>query len=194
MRSGNTKKVSPMQMIFQNKIAFYNLVLMLFTWSGACLVYNLIQFYIKYMPGSIFVNYAISACAAFINLFQGKVTEKLGSAKTLTFGFTLTALATMGLNMFSAETEHVYVYAFVLLLAKSGVCLAFGCLYCIHTELFAPETLQTSFAFCNVFARTLNLFGPIVAELPNKSIPMMAILGLSIIAAAASAMIKKKKD
>lgn len=86
------------------------------------------------------------------------------------------------------------MYAVVLLFAKAGVCLVFGVLYVMHTELFASETLQTSYSFCNIFARSLNLFGPIIAELPNKSIPMVCILTLSILSAFTSSLIKKKTD
>ena len=75
---------------------------MLFNWIGACMIYCLIQYFIKYMPGSLFVNNEISACSAFFNMFQGQITGRLGTNRSLKYGFILTAIASTCLNFFDS--------------------------------------------------------------------------------------------
>ncbi len=71
------------------------------------------------------------------------------------------------LSLFSTDTNQVMLFAFVLLLAKSGASLAFGFAYAIHIELFPSYFLISSYGICNFFCRGITIFAPLVAEVDN---------------------------
>jgi hypothetical protein len=56
------------------------------------------------------------------------------------------------------------VYAVLVLMGKIGLCLAFGILFVIHSELFPIQFISSSYGITNIFSRSAGLMGPMVAE------------------------------
>jgi hypothetical protein len=75
---------------------------------------------------------------------------------------------------------------------KTGLCLAFGNLYVLHTDIFPTFFLASSYGICNFVCRSLGLLGPLVAEVENKRIPLLLLTILSFVGAVFTGLMKKK--
>lgn len=82
----------------------------------------------------------------------------------------------------------------MLLVAKSGVSLAFGLAYAIHIELFPSTFLISSYGICNFFCRGLTILAPLVAEIENQMIPNMFMVVICFFALLSATFLKKKKS
>lgn len=106
--------------------------------------------------------------------------------------FGLHFIAAVMIWFFDRNTSHLVLYSLVLFLAKSGAELAFGFVFVIHIDLFPTNFLVTSYGICNIFCRLITMFAPIVAEIPNVSIPLTFLVGLNLAGVIASIMLRAK--
>lgn len=51
----------------------HNLIIMIISWTAASFCFILVNFFVKYMPGDIYVNQVISGCSAFVLLIEYRV-------------------------------------------------------------------------------------------------------------------------
>jgi hypothetical protein len=58
-------------MLKQDKVLLFNLIMMLACWGSASLTFYLLNFFIKYMPGDIYINSIVSGAACFGVLIEG---------------------------------------------------------------------------------------------------------------------------
>jgi hypothetical protein len=63
----------------------------------------------------------------------------------------------------------------------------------IHLDLFDSSFLGTSYGITNVVARLTVISAPMVAEIEDKSIPMLILLGMNVCAFVATWFLKKQK-
>ena len=171
----------------------YNLFFMMLNWSCASFTFYLLNFYVKYMPGDIFVNSIVSGISCFIVLIEGPLQHKFSSKIGQAFSFSLGLISAIMICFFDRETNQIVLYSLVLLIAKSGAELAFAFVTLIHLELFPTSFLVTSYGICNIFCRLATMFAPIVAEIPNSSVPLSFLLGLNLMGVVASLVLKKKR-
>lgn len=94
--------------------------------------------------------------------------------------FVLCLGSVIGLCFFNIDTEWVILFAFILLLAKSGASLAFGFAYAMHIELFPSHFLISSYGICNFFCRGITILAPLVAEVENQMVPNLFMVGLAL--------------
>lgn len=66
-------------MFKQDPTLLYNLVLMLVAWCGASFTFYLLNFFIKYMPGDIYINSIVSGFSCFAMLLEGPMQKALSS-------------------------------------------------------------------------------------------------------------------
>lgn len=114
--------------------------------------------------------------------------------KGMVASFLTCLLAVIVLCFFDVGTDQVFLFAFVLLLAKSGANLAFGFAYAIHIDLFPSNFLISSYGICNFFCRGITIFAPLVAEMDNQMVPNLFMVVLSLLGLLASAMLKKRDN
>ena len=86
------------------------------------------------------------------------------------------------------------IFAFLILILKIFICLGLGTVFVIHIELFETKFLATSYGICNFVCRTCNIFMPMLAEVPNKTIPLVFILCSNLIAVIFTALLRKKSN
>ncbi len=87
---------------------------------------------------------------------------------------------------------HMYFYAFLILLLKFFVCLAFGTVYVVHIDLFESSFMSTSYGICNIVARFFIITAPMVAEIENKTAPLIILIVMNGAATIATWFLKKK--
>lgn len=183
---------SVVQMMKEDWTILYNLCFMILNWCAASFFFYLLNFFIKYMPGDIFINSIISGLCCFVMLLQGPMQQKLSSKLGQVISFLIGLSASILICFFGKETQHVVLYSLVLLFAKSGAELAFGFVTLIHLELFPTNFLVTSYGICNIVCRMVTMFAPIVAEVPNIAVPLSFLIGLSFLGVMASIALKKR--
>ena len=80
----------------------------------------------------------------------------------------------------------------LVFLTRCGLNLANCFVFVIHAEIFPTFFLSTSYGLCNFVGRGLTLLAPIVAESPNKALPIAVVFALNFIGMIGSVLIKKK--
>lgn len=180
-----TEKTKPEKITFcSNKIILLNIILMVILWSVSSLDYYLITFFMKYIPGNLFVNTSVSTTSELIAyIFSGFVYNSVGGKKAFVISFAISALG--GFLIAFAPATGLLIASFVLL-AKFGISFAFNLVYLITPTLFPVEITATAFGICNVVARFSTILSPILAELPLPT-PMVCY-GLTSIAAMIASM------
>jgi len=166
-----------------NKVIFLNLVLMVILWSVSSLDYYLITFFMKYIPGNLYVNTSVSTISELVAyVFSGFVYNAVGGKKAFIISFALSALGGFLIAFIPATG---FAIASFVLLAKFGISFAFNLVYLITPTLFPVELTTTAFGICNVFARFSTILSPILAELALPT-PMLCYGFTSIAAMIAS--------
>ena len=95
--------------------------------------------------------------------------------------------------IFCGNALNTIVYAIFILVLKLFVCLGFGTIYVIHLDLFDSSFLGTSYGICNVASRLAVIGAPLIAEVDNKTIPLIVLFGMNITALVVTFFLKKKK-
>ena len=111
-----------------------NLLVFIYLMSAASFDFYLINFYLKYIPGNIFINTIVSSASASASCYiAGIIIIKLGSRNGMCLAFSLCFLSGVLLliSETSGETSAWMLSAvpFAVLSAQFGASCAFGMLY-----------------------------------------------------------------
>ena len=167
-----------------------NLAFMTLNWTGSSFDYYLISFYMKYIPGSIFVNTAISSLAEITALIcSGFAMQHLGFKASFVLGFSLAAIG--GFCIAFVDPDGLAIVIFILV-AKAGISFAFQISYLAMPLLFPVEIRSTCFGVVNIFARCATVLSPIIAEV-NAPTPMV-IYGILAAACAVCSLSLRPND
>lgn len=170
-----------------------NLILMTVFWTAASFNFYVLTFYLKYIPGSIYVN-ACLACVADIvgHMVSGYIAKLFGVKPAFFIAFILASIGGVMLVIFFNAKETLI--AVFVLFARCGMAFAFNMVYYATPQMFPTETCSTAFGICNVFARFISILSPLVAELPEP-VPMTVFSVVAIVSAVLPAFLRKvKKD
>ena len=166
-----------------NKVILLNLIIMIILWSVTSLNYYLITYYMKYVPGNIFVNTTISTVSELIAYAcSGLAYQALGGKTAFFFSFLISSVGGFLIAFIPAVG---YEIASFVLLAKFGISFAFNLVYVITPTLFPTDLCSTTFGVCNIFAMLSSVFSPMIAEL-REPLPMLVYAFTSIAAMIAS--------
>ena len=148
----------------------------MFLFSTASFDYYLINFYLKYIPGNVFVNSIVSSVSSGVATFlSGSIVIKLGSKNGMCVTYGLAVLA--GTLLLTAETGNwISGVPFAVLAAQFGISAAFSMLYMGTLHYFPSSFLGTVFGVCNVTARAITIMSPMVAEVDHPTPELMLIL------------------
>ena len=166
-----------------------NLILMTVFWSSSSFNFYLLTFYLKYIPGSIYVN-ACLACVADIvgHMISGYIAKVFGVKPAFLIAYIMGTIGGIMLVIFF-NAEEVLIAVFVLF-ARCGVAFAFNMVYYATPQMFPTEICSTAFGICNVFARFLTILSPLIAELPDP-VPMTIFTVVCIVSALLPAFLRK---
>ena len=146
----------------------FNIFAMIMCWCSMSSSFNVLSFFMKYLPGDIYMNSGVSGLSCFIFLFSHILFKHFSSKKTLVISFMITLFAALILIILSClSCINPFNFSLILLISRCGISLATCFIFVIHTELFSTGFLATSYGICNFFARGVTLFAPLVAESDN---------------------------
>ena len=145
--------------------------------------FYLINFYLKYIPGNVYINTMVASIGEAISAaVAGSILQLLGPRNAIAFTSAISGLATVALWL-----AEVYGYInevpLFILLARFGVSALFPIMYMSTLLYFPSRYLGAVFGICNVAARATTVLSPMVAEIdtPIPEICSILICTLSVI-------------
>ena len=164
-----------------DKSLLCNLILMTIFWTASSFNYYIMTFYLKYIPGNIYVNTSLSCIAELVaQVTSGVIMNVFGVKLSFIISFFVAAAGGIFLVIFfSADGALIAVF---VLFAKYGISFAFNVAYLATPKMFPTDLTSTAFGICNVFARFATILSPLIAELPDPA--PMSIFSIMCIASA----------
>mgnify|MGYP002631616067 CR=1 FL=1 len=177
--------------IFKDKVYMLNLIIIVVSWMASTVCFYIIGFYIKYIPGDVFVNIIITSVAdALSSIGAGVLSNFIGAKKTLFLSFILATLA--GLALILSNDDPVLIMTFVLI-TRYGINSAFTLCYIITADYFPSIVSSQVFGICNIFARFTTILSPLIAEI-DAPVPMIVYCIICSVTMFASLFLTKSEE
>ena len=142
----------------------------------------MINFYLKYIPGNVYINTIIASLSEAIStLLSGLIVKVAGPRNSITLVNLLAGIATIGLWI-AEVNEWLEEVPGLILLAKFGVCAGYAILYMSTLIYFPSHYLGAVFGLCNTAACAVTILAPMVAEM-RTPIPELSLILTSSVAA-----------
>lgn len=168
----------------------WKLVIMSWLWVAALFTYSMINIYLKYIPGSIYLNFAIAGISEIIaHIVVGLLFLKLTPRWTFFMGFTAAFAGGICLVWQNKFADNSALIAGFVLLAKFGCSMAVCACYVSTPFVFPLKICGTAFGICNCFARFVSISSPIIAE-REIPVPMAIFSFMTLISIFVSLLIK----
>ena len=171
-----------------------NLFLMVIAWVTATVNYAIINLYMKYVPGSVYVNFSVSGASEILaHIVVGVFYLKLTPRWTFFIGYAISIAGSICLVFQDKFEDNSTLVAFFVLFVKFGISMSMCACY-ISTPFVFPIILGgTAFAICNAVARFSSIASPTIVEMDGGT-PMIIFSALSIAGLLASLFISTDKD
>ncbi len=174
--------------IYKVKRHFRNLLLMIYIWISSSFGLYLITFQLKYLPGSIYMNTLVSSFSDIpANLIGGLLYEKYGVRLTLPIFFVISVAGSLCVIFLGGISDTID--AIFVMFTRVGVNTSFTLCYLANSGIFPAIFAGTAFGMCNVGAKFITIFAPMLAEV-EKPVPMIIFAIVTSLAIFASLMIK----
>lgn len=175
----------------QDKIYRANLYIMVIAWSSASFCFYILGFYIKYIPGDIFINIIITCVAdAISSIGAGMIAQYIGTQRTLFGSYALAAIGGVLLILFDQNEVLIMV---LMMVTKFGINVCFTLCYIINAEYFPSIVCSRVFGICNIFSRISTILSPLIAEV-TPPIPMIIYVLICSVSMIASMFLRKAED
>ena len=147
--------------------------------------YSMINIYLKYVPGSIFLNFAVSgiseiAAHAVVAVLFLKLTPRWSFFS----GFVIALIGGLCLVWQNKFSDTAALVAFFVILAKFGCSMAVCTCYVSTPFVFPTKICGTAFGICNIFARFVSITAPFIAEmaipLPMSIFSVFALISILV--------------
>ena len=149
-------------------------ILMLF-WAMLSFNFFLIVFYQGRMAGDVYINTTLSNLADSLGSFAaGLCLVFVGIKNTFILSFTATAI-TCSLYLGSNIEDSNAWFAFILLMNKFFINVAFTTVFFSSSILFTPDVVSAIFASTHIGAKVLTIFSSILAQADGDA-PMIEYL------------------
>lgn len=165
-----------------------NLCILVFLWMAASFNLYMIGFYMKYIPGSIFVS-TLTACLGDIplSIAGGFLYHHKGPKIAMPIFLTVAICGSISLITWADYVKALIPV--VVLITRSGIKATFDSCYLANSTIFPAIFSGTAFGICNIGAKVVTIFSPLTAEVPNP-VPMVIFSSLSIVALLAASQLR----
>ena len=135
---------------------------MTFQWITASFSFYVVNFYLKYLKGSMMANSFIADVVhiAFLAL-GGFIYVNLGLKTSLLVNYTIAIAGAVLLACF--EDAYPKLIPVFVLLTKGGTMAVFGTVY-VANEIFPIKYGSQTIGYCNTIARFRTMFAPLIGE------------------------------
>lgn len=148
----------------------------------------MIGFYMKYIPGSIFVSTLI-ACLGDIpfSIAGGFLYFHVGPRVAMPIFLCIAIVGSISLITWVKSVEALI--PLIVLITRSGMKSTFDSCYLANSTIFPAIFAGTAFGICNIGAKTVTIFSPLTAEVKDP-IPMVIFSCLSAVAAVLASLLR----
>lgn len=148
----------------------------------------MIGFYMKYIPGSIFVS-TLTACLGDIplSIAGGFLYHHKGPKVAMPIFLTVAICGSISLITWADNVAALIPV--VVLITRSGIKCTFDSCYLANSTIFPAIFAGTAFGFCNMGAKIVTIFSPLTAEV-QKPFPMIIFSCLATVAIVASSQLQ----
>jgi len=175
---------SDLKDLMQTPLLRMNLLFSFLVWSSAMFNFYLITFYLKYFPGSIFVNsiwFALSDFFSFI--LSGVVLKQSNNPNTtLVASFSVSAVGGVLYLMFYHYESAVPLF---IILSRVGNSMAFNTVYVSNNRFFPTRFQSSTYGLANFVSHVIAVGAPMLAE-ASDPYPYAAFLANSCLGAIGS--------
>lgn len=141
-----------------------NLLVMTYIWCLTIYGYEFLQFYLKYLPGSIYANSIIGSVADMMgNLSGGLLISKFGFRKS--YQISLLAMVLGGTLILIFGEKHASWMPLFVMFAKFGESGLWTNSYTVTVQIFPAAFRVRAMGLMYFIATVASAIGPIVAEL-----------------------------
>ena len=138
-----------------------NLFCMIWLWSATIIDYFVINIYLKYIPGSEYLNQTIAGVSEIAaHIVVGAIITKVTPKGTFVIGYLLAIAGGVALIFMDKFQDNVALIACFVLLAKFGASMAMCTCYVSTPFLFPTLLCGTAFGICNLVGRTISIEAP----------------------------------
>lgn len=122
-------------------------------WVVSCVSYGMINIYMKYVPGTIYINFTVSGLSEILaHIIVGIFYVKLTTRWTFFIGYSIALVGGICLVFQERYDSDLLIASFVLL-AKFGASMAMCACYVSTPYIFPVLLSGTAFGICNIFGR-----------------------------------------
>ena len=138
-------------------------------WTGVCFSFYLLNFFVKFMPGDIFVNNIMSDLSCIGGFLVCIFAHRFRTKDILVVLYTISAF--IFLVMWKGNIKSNSVIAFLYFCGTMALNSLFNVVFYMNLELFPTKVVGSSFAICNLACRGLSSVAPLLAESKDKNLP-----------------------
>ena len=132
---------------------------MIFMWIACAVSYYLVNFQLKYLPGSIYTNSLASASAEIVGSLSGCIIyAKKGIRTSFSILYVLCIVGGVLIILFG-EKYSAWLPLFLVLI-RMGCAGAFNLAYIAPIDVFPTLFKSTATGICNFFARIFCVLAP----------------------------------
>lgn len=148
-------------------------------WMAASFNLYMIGFYMKYIPGSIFVS-TLTACLGDIplSIAGGFLYHHKGPRIAMPIFLTVAICGSISIMTWSHHAE--FMIPVLVLITRSGAKATFDSCYLANSTIFPAIFAGTAFGICNIGAKIITIFSPLTAEVKDP-VPMVIFSCLSAV-------------
>eukprot|EP00347_Sterkiella_histriomuscorum_P008079 403346452 len=188
----NNVEQSDLMNVLRRKKYQINYATLLLAWCASSYAYYMIGFYLKYIPGDIYLNFIVSAITEAIGCqVSGPLANFFGPSKTLTVSFVLAGAFGLQLNFIDEQNQLLIIIC--LLITKFGVSVAISLCYLITTAYFPILNASRVFSYLCAKAKFFAMLAPLGAEVKG-SFPLVSMSLACFVSAATAFMLEKHSD
>ena len=146
-----------------------NLVKVAALWCCTQMAFNLNHFFLKYLPGSFFLNIGSNVSSELLSvLYLGTMSRFMDVRRTLPFSYAFLSVGAILLYIFSTGERSELDYKIIPVCLVFTALGSFGAmvgLYLSHMEMFPAVFRTTTIGFCQVSGRLFAMIAPMIAEM-----------------------------
>ena len=148
--------------------------------STAWFNFNLVTFYLKYLPGDIFSNMiAVSMSETIAALFSGEIVRCMGPSRAFTISSSLCAFGGFCL-LIATKIDDAVLTTFSIVISKLASSLAISLIYMNILYYFPNQFLGRVMGTCGTIGKGVTILAPLVAETPWPCSALTMIVSCSI--------------
>jgi hypothetical protein len=167
-----------------------NLCILIYLWMAASFNLYMISFYLKYIPGSIYVSQLTASLGDIpLSIGGGFLYHHCGIKVAFPVFLSVAIAGSVSLILTDGHEDSLgALIPIIVLLTRSGIKCSFDSCYLANATIFPAIFSGTAFGFCNIGAKLVTIFSAPMAELTAPT-PMYIFSSLAIVALCASLLL-----